>query len=229
MTICGFTTSYWRDAAHATEKQAGLERWCRRMKFWFEPKKLFIATAADSSLCPVSSQVTIINSGTQQTKGYDPISWCYYLCDLEAMLRASLEIYEWDFLIELETDWVVRDMNRHVLLTQFMWKDELICCPAWMGACENSFIVWKRAGVHKFLANRKRPNLSDTPLTMTAESELKEIFGDEWWNPWPGIPTMRQEYNVGHNQFIEDDVARTWPLVGRPSPIIKDESNKLMI
>lgn len=224
MTVYAFATTWWGSPGWATQKREELEAWRWRMNYWFDPDRLWLVSSADSSHNPIAGKVEWCDPKTPQSKGYDQIRWCYYLCDLEAMLRLLVSLDGWDLAVNLETDWIIRRLNVPEMLEAFMQSPELVLAPAWCGGLENSFVVWKRQGIEHWLNHRLRQNLIDGgPMPITAEAEMAKIFARHWFNPWPKISTMRQEYNCPSEKMIPDAVARTWPLVGRPSPAIKAE------
>lgn len=224
MKLACFTLTYWKDQADANSKSLELRDWKAHIEKMLKPDVMYIACGTKSE--PVFSpiDVPVINSGVEYTVPYDAIYWCYSLCAENAGMWHALLNTDCDILGQIATDCFIKD-DLLPILEEFNKRPELVCAPSWASFVEDAAIFYKRSALVKYLNMRIRPNLiaeRRQPPLMT-EQEKAQIFRGQWWNPWPNIVTMRQEWYVGVKDPIPDErvLSEKWPIVLRPSETIK--------
>lgn len=217
MRILGWTLDYWNDEAHANRRNGqwdSLQAWTERMDHFFSPIHLFVAcgTWSDPKWCPVPS-MKVVNAGAPNDKPYDYHCYHYGCCALSAAAFYALNRDDWDYLVVLDTDALVGDVNFPALFEEFGRRPETLLAPGWLGGVGGPFIAWKRAGVSKLAHQRLYPNISVTPRPQIIEMELRDMYGKDYWNPWPQHSTLDMRHDSGANPISQD-----WPFVMRPHP-----------
>ena len=54
--------------------------------------------------------------------------------------------------------------------------------------------------------------------TLYYEHALAMVFDKRYWNPWPGIPTVRVEYDTPEIYKGPDGEILRWPILTKASP-----------
>ncbi len=231
MRLANFLTANWRDAAEAQAKGEGLfglREWLERTTYLFSPAFSFVAcgTWSDPDFSPLPASVPIVNSGVEFTRVYDHFYWMYDACAYTAALAYVLNRRDWDLLVTLDNDVLVGDVDFQALLTEFMGRPETYLTPAWCRRPGGPFIALKREGAVRWQHMRRRANLIEEPTDpppLLIEEELGAIFKGRWWNPWPEIATMRQDYGEDDPRPTREPLDQNWPFVRLPDPAIIGE------
>lgn len=214
MRILGWTMEYWNDEAHSRRfdgKWNSLVEWSKRMRHFFNPVDIFVAsgTWSDPRFCPIN--VRVVNAGAPHDKPYDYHCNHYACCAFSAALFYALDRNDWDFLVVLDTDAWVGEVNFPALFTEFSQRPQTMIAPGWNGGVGGPFMAWKRQGVIKAAHSRLYPNLTSKPRPVIFEMELRDMFGSDWWNPWPQHNTLDMAHDSGANPIYQD-----WPFVSHP-------------
>jgi len=215
MRILAWTMDYWNDEAHANRRNGkwdSLQEWATRMEHFFSPMELFLSsgTWSDPKWNPVP-YVKVVNAGAPNDKPYDFHCNHYGCCALAAAAFYALNRNDWDYLVFLDTDSLIGDVNLPALFAEFGQRPETILAPGWLGGVGGPFVVWKRAGVCTLAHKRLYPNISVTPRPQIWERECRDMFGKDWWNPWPQHSTLDMRHDSGGNPTFQD-----WPFVMHP-------------
>jgi hypothetical protein len=223
MKIACFTLTYWTNPDNAKNKAPELEAWKKQVEKNLRPDVIYLAcgTKSDPALKPID--LPVINAEVVCTKPYDVFNWCYALCAESAGMWYALLNTDCDVVVNIASDCVLNTDLRD-LAQKFMERPELVCAPTWGDKwLEDAAVLYKRQGLTKFLNGRLRPNLSEGNEKLLTEMEKAHIFNGYWWNPWPNIPAMRQEYGIPHEKVVEDSrvISENWPIILRPSPTIR--------
>jgi hypothetical protein len=216
MRILGWTLDYWNDEAHARRLNGrwdSLPEWAARITRLFKPVDLFAAsgTWSDPRWNPAPS-VKVVNAGAPNDKPYDYHCNHYGACAFAAALFYALNRDDWDYLVFLDTDTLVGAVNFPALFAEFNGRPETLVAPGWLDGIGGPFMAWKRPGVVKLAHSRLYPNISVTPRPKIWERECRDIYGKDWWNPWPQHNTVDMRHDSGANPTLQD-----WPFVSRPA------------
>lgn len=212
---------HWRDANHAAQRAAPVSEWKSVVTRVFRPSVLLLSSGSwsDPALCP-SDGIIVVNSGALEDHGYDVVWWQYAACAMTAgfcfVLNLSPPV---DLLVYLDAESVLGEINAASLVSEFTRRPEELMSPAWHSGVDGTLSFWKRRALSRFVHQRRRANLVEPNSTSPPElieNELAWIFRGRWWNPWPSIDSVRQDYGFP-GQRKDSDVANL-PLVGGPSP-----------
>ncbi len=228
MRIAVFTMAYWDNPAQAKAQSDVLNQWAFDVRHYYNPRYAFVAsgTWSDPLLSPLYSAVPVVNAGAVKDRPYDAMLWSYFGAALTAALCYALNRRDWDMLILHDTDMLVGAVDFDALLHEFMSRKETFLCADWHGRpCGGSITVWKPAAASRWLNHRMRPNFYDTPpaAPMLLEDEMGYIFEGQWWNPWPHLATMRQDYGHPNAVLGREPIEKAWPFVRLPDPSIVSE------
>lgn len=210
MRTIAWTTSHWDNEAQSrrpeiTDELFGLEAWHKRVTCLFKPIHSFIAcgTWSDPAFSPLDSSVAIVNAGIKVGIPYDYKRYQYWMAAFTSASAYVLNLRnDWDLLLFLDTDSLVGAVDFKSLLSDFMERDELIISNSWSDTPSGPFFALKMDGVARFLHCRLKGNcvLDDQSQDlMLGEYEIGEIYKGLWWNPWPEITNVRQDYSVNPN------------------------------
>jgi hypothetical protein len=232
--IWAFTTTHWNDVTDSLAKgqgSFGLRAWHQRVQHYFKASHCFVTcgTWSNPTLSPLAPVVPVINSGVPQGTSYDVYSSHLWGCALTAAMAYALNhAPSWDLLTLLDTDVLVGAVDFDAVLREFVARDEVLLGQRWNDTIGGPWLVWKRDGAIRQLHSRLRGNLLDPPANpkspkpMLLEDEQAQMFRGRWWNPWPDLPTLRQDY--GQTDPVKDNAAvLKWPFVRLPDPAIIDE------
>lgn len=226
MNVSVFCTTFWDNYQERAEaKRVELLDWSQRVSKHLPDAFKFLSTGCCDDLSLNPTKLPCINSGAPKTKAYDVWNWSYFLCAFESALWFSWHNLPMaEVLIGWESNcWVNRQTNIQKLLDEFEARKDLIMAPQYHGSPDFNFIAMKRGAIPKFQHHRRRGNLVESDKkAQLAEIEMGEIFKNDWWNPWPEVLSIRQEYGVPPPfHCIPNDEAMRWPLVALPSPIVQ--------
>ncbi len=233
MRIWAWTTSWWNDADEAVKQGAGpvgLVAWYEHMLRFLSPTHCYVAcgTWSDPAQSPLPSSVAVINAGIPQGTPYDMYYRHLWWAAASAGAAYALNHSDkWDLLAFLDADALVGAVDFDGLVREFLRRDEMLLAEWWCGTIGGPFYIWKPAGVVRLLHCRQRANIlpvlnkpsADKPLT--GEAEMLAIFKDSWWNPWPHLDVLRQDY--GKANPVSDREVFKWPFVVTPNPAIVSE------
>lgn len=226
MRILAWTMAYFDSAEHAESQRPALEACRDRVEHYFKPIDYFLAsgTWSDGDFSPTAR---VVNAGAPKTRPNDPW-WNYAACAITAAFAHALDRPDWDLLVEHGTDFLVGAVDFDALFREFMARPELLLSEDWHGR-PGSLLALKREGVARFQHGRLRPNLlarvEGEPDPMTVEDELGRVFAGAWLNPWPHLPTMRQDFGLPSAQYVgeREPLEKEWPFCRLPTPSIVAE------
>ncbi|MFA6239961.1 MAG: hypothetical protein WC655_03485 [Candidatus Hydrogenedentales bacterium] len=225
MRIICSTLSYWHTPDGAKLKKPHLERWRGIVDYLFRPTHKWITsgTISDPSLNPIPD-VPLVTAGVPYSKAYDVMQWSYAMCALEACFAHALNIPDWDFLVLMDDELLVGDINCDALFREFDIRNELVLSNSWHGFFCGCFSVYKRAALVRYLyESRLRPALMTAGVaTRLIEQDFEDIFSGAWWNPWPHIYSMRQDFGYDPNSASFNEEEMSWPFIRLPHPAIVD-------
>ena len=232
MRIIAFTMSYWDNEEQARRAGELLVPWKETVDKWLKPVSAFIAcgTWSEPALSPLGPEVPVINADAVKDRPYDVVWHNYSLCSFGAAFHYALSHAYWDLLAILDTETLIGNVNFEKLLGEFLERPELHLNEDWHGRPGGPFQVWKREGASRWLNYRQRANFIPKPEVkegqeppaepMLQEYEMGVIFKDLWWNPWPEIPTMRQDHGEDSEKYVTPEDTLKWPFVRKPHPSI---------
>ncbi len=231
MRIGCFLTTFWHDAADAKAKfdgPLGIHAWYANVTLLFQPSFTFLAcgTWSDPDYNQLPIGVPVVNSGVPYTKPYDHYLWQYDACAYMAAMAYALNRRDWDLLVSIDNDALIGAVDFDALLKEFIQRSAVMLTPAWCGRPGGPFHAIKREGAVRWMHMRQRGNLIDGPAsgaTLLIEEELASIFKGRWWNPWPKIPTMRQDYGLPDARPAREPLDQNWPFVRMPDQSIIEE------
>jgi len=226
MNVSVFCTTFWDNSPEKAElKRPELDYWTQRVKKALPDAFQFLSTGCCDNLELNPTKLPCINSGAEKTKAYDVWNWSYFLCAFESALWfAWHNLRESEILIGWESNcWLNRQTNAIKLLDEFRANNASIMAPQYHGSPDFNFIAMKRSAIPKFQHHRRRGNLIESEAKAElAEIEMGEIFKRDWWNPWPEIVSIRQEYGVPTPfHCLPDSEAVRWPMIALPSPEVQ--------
>lgn len=165
MRIMLFALTYWNDEAHSHRfdgKWCSYENWLARVDKFFKPFHIFLAcgTWSDPRFNRLRD-VPTVNSGAPCDAPYDWDRHQYACCALSAAMAYALNRNDWDYLVTLDTDALVGDVNLPALFEDFSHQEATMMAPAWSKGISGPFVAWKRRGAATFAHHRLYPNLCD--------------------------------------------------------------------
>jgi len=230
MKIIVFTMAWWESREHAWEQWDALNKWLDAVQYYYQPRHTFLAsgTWSEPTQSPLPKWVPIINGGVTKDRPYDAVWWNYSSTALTAAFSYVLNRRDWDLLVLHDADVLVGAVDFDSLLREFMSRPETFLCSDWHGRPSGgSPLVWKPYAAAKWLNQRRRANLIEhtagIPTPMLVEDEMGIIHEGEWWNPWPNIPTMRQDFGCTSKIPEREPLEKAWPFVRMPNPAIIEE------
>lgn len=217
MRILGCTLGYWHDQKMAEAKVDEYSQWWLRMQA-FSPFELFVACGSWSSpdLCPHAG-IKVVNAGVPYTKVYNGQKQHYGICAFTAAMAFALNRDDWDYLVMMDTETLVGDVNLPEIFRQFADSKAIVMAPAWGPWIGGPVLVWKRDGAVRLLHNRVLSNLRDDDeqdREMLWEQECAYIYrGGRWFNPWPHLESL-----LGFSYPTDPmrPITENWPFVGKP-------------
>ncbi len=232
LRIVNFLTANWLNADESRQKGEGLfglRAWLERTTHLFSPSFSFVACGSysDPAFSPLPASVAVVNAGVPFTVPYSRFYWNYAGAAQTAAFAYLANRTDWDLAVNLDNDVLVGAVDFDALLHEFAGRPELILTPDWHGRPGGHFYVWKPAGVVRWQNMRRRANLIEegagVPEPPLIENETGDIFKGLWWNPWPHLPTMRQDYGQPDPSPERRPLNQDWPFVRLPHPAIIDE------
>ena len=237
MRIIAFNTTFWDSAEDAAAKFSGpfgLHQWWNSTHMLLQPQHVFLACGTWSN--PRWNElkrngVELVNSGVSKDRDYDIYWWQYSGCAYTAAMAYALNRGGWDLLVQLDNDILIGAVDFNAVLREFLDRPESFLSPAWSGSPGGPFMAWKPIGAVQYLHQRRRANLIDRDEdkqgeALLLEHEKREIYRDNWWNPWPQFKTMRQDHGLADNPRIPNSEAMEWPFIRLPHPDIIGEYTK---
>lgn len=230
-------TSHWNtpeEFHHRIVGPYGLQAWIQRSEYLFSPDVHIIAcgTWSDPEFAhkawpaDYGVWVEVVNSGTEWYGAYDVLWKHYALAATVAGFYFCLNIPDWDLVVHLDNDVLVGDVNFDSLLREFMKRPQEVLSPAWAGCPGGPFFAWKRAGLSRFVNYRARSNFYEQPIRPVppmAEMEYGKVMAGRWWNPWPHLPSCRQDHPQEPLAAHLNEQVMSWPFVRLPHPDIVDK------
>jgi len=205
----------------------GLKAWHGRVEYLFKPIHSFIAcgTQSDPEFSPLGPEVAIVNAGIPVGESYDYRRRQYWMAAFTAASAYALNRNDWDLLVLLDTDALVGNVNFKQLFDEFIERGEVALSPNWAGTPGGPLLAFKRMGVVRYLHQRTQSNCvasESSPDMAFGEDELKIVYNGIWWNPWPHIENVRQDYSVNPNDPNPMGFLHC-PFIRQPHPDVVDE------
>lgn len=227
MRIIVFTMAWWESPEHAQSQSIALNKWLSDVRYYYRPQHIFVAsgTWSEPMHSPLPLLLPVINGGVTKDRPYDAVWWNYSSTALTAALSYVLTRRDWDLVVCHDTDVLVGAVDFDSLLREFLSRPETLLCADWHGRPSGgSPLVWKPYAAAKWINQRRRANLIEhnegDPLPMLVEDEMGEIHKGQWWNPWPHLQTMRQDFGCSSEIPERDPLEKEWPFVRMPNPSI---------
>ncbi len=223
-----FTTSFWNDSESAQRQEIvdpvfGLRAWHARGVMLFSPVHSFVAcgTWSDPAYNPLSGIADVVNAGIPSGRAYNVFRYQYSMAAYTAAMAHLLNRSDWDLAVLLDTDCLVGSVDFPRLLSEFDGRSEVVLSNAWSGCPGGPFMALKREGCIRLLHHRTQGNMvldDAAPDLQLGETEMRDVFGAGWWNPWPEFDHVRQDWAA----HPEADPMAFWecPFVRQPHPSI---------
>lgn len=238
MNILSLITSHWNTLEEFAFKASGpfgLDNWLKESNRLFSPIVNIIAcgTWSDPGVARkhwgTEMGIQIINSGTEYYGPYDVIWSHYALAAHMAGFYHALNRNDWDLLVQIDNDMLIGDVDFDSLLREFLSRPEEVLSPAWCGCWPGGpFWAWKREGLSRFVNWRTRANFIDPDSRVQyqrklerphlSEEEMFHVMKGRWWNPWPNIPSCRQDFGQNPDANLLNETVMSWPFVRLPHP-----------
>ena len=164
--------------------------------------------------------VPVINARIPDGKPYHCKDWSYgvaaFHCGLHHAMQGNPDLIVFQF-----TDCVL-GCQLHEISREFMARPEVIAGPGWYGRIDTHLMLIKPEAVNDILYS-----VPFIPLCKTGgnalyyEEALTLVFNGRWWNPWPGIKTIRQEIGTPELFRGPDNEILGWPILAKASPDIQ--------
>lgn len=223
--VIAFTTTHWcRESIGSPriiDPVFGLGAWYRRVKYLFSPIHTFLACGnwSDPFMNPLPG-VSVVNAGLHSCIKYDLFRSQLCMAAYTAAMAYVLNRSHWDLVVLLDTDCLVGAVDFPKLIDEFVRRPEIILTNSWNDAPAGPCVILKREGCVRLLHHRIQGNIvlgDSSPNLMLGEFEMKAIFEGKWWNPWPEIKTVRQDFYVNPND--PNPMAFLYcPFVRQPHP-----------
>ncbi len=227
MRIIAFTTTYWDNLESSrrpeiTDPIFGLRAWHDRVRFLFSPTSIFLAcgTWSDPALNPLDGLARVVNAGIPVGIPYNVHRHQYCMAAYTAAMAHLLDRQDWDLAVLLDTDCLVGAVNFPKLIDEFLKRPDFILTNAWCRFPAGPLVVFKREACVRLLHHRIQGNIvlhDDSDDLMLAEWELGEIFKGVWWNPWPQIESVRQDFPMNPDDPDPLQFLRC-PFIRQPNP-----------
>ena len=232
MNIIAFTSSYWDDERSAKRPDLhdplfGLRAWRDKVDYLFKPFHKFITcgTWSEPQFSPIGKDVEIINAGLPVGIPYHHLRHQYCMGAFTSAMAHVLNRNDWDFVVMLDTDCLIGAVDFPSLFKEFDQRPEIIVSNSWCGTPSGPFAIYKREACVRFLHHRLQGNCvlnESSPDLMLAEYEIGKIYEGLWWNPWPEINNVRQDYSVNPNDPSPMAFLHC-PFIRQPHPAVIEE------
>lgn len=214
--ILGWTLGYWHYQNMANDRAQMFQDWHRQFIYAFKPFETFIASGSwsEPSACPIPS--VVVNAGLPFDRPYYGQKHHYGIAAFTAAMAYACNRNDWDFLVTLDTEALIGDVNLPELFQQFSESNAILMSPGYFPYIGGPFMAWKRAGALRLLHNRQLSNLRDEDepdREVIWEEECHRIYrGGRWWNPWPNIECMLGSH---YQSDCLKPIRENWPFVGQ--------------
>lgn len=202
----------------------GLKTWHAEMARFFNPAHSFIACGTwsdpDFAKEAFGNVVSVVNSGVLPERPHSN-GWQYMGAALTATMAYALNWGPWDVLIFLEPDILIGAVDWDSVLREFAQRPEEVFGATWY-AVHCDMIGFKRRGAVRYLHQRTRPNLTEDESVPWLDHEIAEMFNGRAWNPFPQMPTCRQDFFHEASPHPSNEEVMKWPLLRMPDPRIVD-------
>lgn len=143
--------------------------------------------------------VAVVNSGIPDGTRYDLFRAQLCMAAYTAAMAYVLNLNRlWDLVVLLDTDCLVGAVDFPKLIDEFTRRPEIVLTNSWNDAPAGPCMILKPEGCVRLLHHRLQGNMvidESSPNLMLGEFEMKAIFEGRWWNPWPEIKTVRQDFS----------------------------------
>jgi hypothetical protein len=229
MRIVAFTTSWWDNqeaAQRLLDPLFGLRAWFDRVTFLFKPIRTFLAcgTWSDPAFNPLAGLAEVVNAGLPVGTQYNVFRSQCCMAAYTAAMAHLLNRNDWDYVVLLDTDCLVGAVNFPKLFSDFAGRPDYVLTNAWNECPAGSMMIFKREGCVRFLHQRIQGNiaLDASPDLILGETEMKIIFNGVWWNPWPEVKSVRQDFSVNPNDPNPMRLLGS-PFIRQPHPKVVDQ------
>jgi len=214
MRILLFSSIHIQDRAQADSLSSDLTDWKRRCESAFKiPPNMFLVERGEYQ--PTTLSLPVISAHIPDSKPYHCKDWSYGVAAGHVGLHYAMQ-QPFDLCIIFATD-AILGVPLQDIAEEFMTRSEIAAGPLWHGSPDTHLILLKKQGVIDMLYS-----IPFTPLGANRiyfEHALSIAFHGRWWNPWPEIKTVRQEYNTPElYQGTDEEIIKSWPILAKASP-----------
>jgi len=182
-----------------------------------EQPRIFIIERGSYTINPFPIECELIYARIPDSKPYHCKNWSYGVAAFHSGLHYVMQ-QEFDLCVFLFTDTVL-GVPLQGIADEFMTRPEAICGPQWHDRLDTNCMLLKPEAINNILYSVPFMPLAKLgPNLLYYESALSLIFAGRWWNPWPEIRTIRQEYGTPEVFKGKESEMMDWPMLTKASP-----------
>lgn len=218
MKILAFSTVYFPDARSARSQFADIADWRERaISAMPECPRLFLVDGEQgANHAPLWCEC--IQAGAVHSAPYHCRDWSYAAAAYQTGWHYAMQM-GFHLCAFLAAD-AVLGVDLRAVIDEFMARPEVLCGPAWFDKVETHFMLMKPAAVQDALFSLPFTPLPKFPArnAMYYEEALGLLFAGRWWDPWPNVRTIREEYQTPEFIRGHDEEKIKWPMLAKGSP-----------
>ena len=194
-----YGVTHWDDEEQAKEQASDLHQWYNRVKTHIpNASEIFLTTGTYSP-----PQYNPLPCKLFQIPFFRPAPYnkqnCYFrLGFITGIWKALLDFPDFDLLIHCQCRHLLGESILEHLENFFYKRDELVMSINFTAdnntlyGMDVGFLVMKKPAALYYTIASKRNVCESSYECLNCEEEAYEMFKNNWYNPWPHIPTVKQ-------------------------------------
>lgn len=217
MKIILFSSIHIRNRLHEKVLFFDVWDWKKRAYSAFkeQPDMLLVERAVDRNMRLAG--VRCITAGIPDSLPYHCKDFSYGVAAFHAGLHYVIQ-RKFELCVFLFAD-AVLGVPLDDIAAEFMSRPEAICGPQWHGSIDTQLMLLKKEAIIDLLYSIPFVPLCKAGSNhMYYEHALSLVFHGRWWNPWPAVRTVRQEWGTPELFQGSESEMMAWPILTKASP-----------